>query len=87
MKVDKLLIQECPAAFADFAAKHNAVVYLLRSMRGENGITVAIADANIIISTTGGGSGSSITYTTVSLTVCNGGTASSVTFITSVGLV
>lgn len=87
MSAEKLLITECPAAFADFAAKHNAVVYLLQAMRGVNGITVAVADSNILISTTGGLGGSSLTYTTVSLTVCNGGTASSVTFITSVALV
>jgi hypothetical protein len=53
-----LIITECPAAFAEFARKHNGLVYLLQSMRGENGVTVAVADANIIISATGGGTNS-----------------------------
>ncbi len=87
MKDDPLVIQNWPSCFEEFAWKHNRLVYLLRAMQGGAGITVAIADANILISTTGGGSSQSITYTSVSLTVCNGGSASSVTFITSVGLV
>lgn len=51
---DDLLITECPAAFAEFARKHNGIVYLLQAMSGAGGISVAVADANIIIS--GGGS-------------------------------
>ena len=54
---DKLIIQECPAAFLDFATKHNGIVYLLQNMRGVHGISVYASDANIIIDGgTGGGS-------------------------------
>lgn len=98
---DDLLITECPAAFAEFARKHNGIVYLLQAMSGAGGISVAAADANIIIdgSACGGGSGGSITYTQVALTypsisytstvltVCVGGSATAVTFITGVSLV
>jgi hypothetical protein len=54
MKDDELVIQNWPSCFEEFAWKHNRLVYLLRSMQGRNGITVAVADANILISTTGG---------------------------------
>jgi hypothetical protein len=88
MKDDPLVIQNWPSCFEEFAWKHNRLVYLIREMQGVNGITVAVADANIIIGTSGGtGSGGSITYTAVSLTACINGTATATTFITSVGLI
>jgi hypothetical protein len=48
-KLDSLRIDDCPYAFASFAAKHNALVDLLGSMVGENGISVVIAEKNAII--------------------------------------
>lgn len=54
-KLDSLRITECPAAFAVFAAKHNALVDLLAAMRGEGGISVVMAENNAIVS---GASGS-----------------------------
>jgi hypothetical protein len=50
---DKLIIKECPAAFEEFARKHNGLVYLIQSMRGVRGITVNASDSNILIATTG----------------------------------
>lgn len=48
-KLDSLRITESPYAFASFAEKHNALVDLLASMVGQNGITVTIAEKNAII--------------------------------------
>jgi hypothetical protein len=87
MKDDPLVIKNWPSCFEEFAWKHNRLVYLIREMQGSNGITVLVSDANILISTTGGGVGGSITYTAVSLTACINGTATATTFITSVGLI
>jgi len=44
-----LKIQQVPAAFVDVGAKHNALVDVVKTMRGENGITVVASDANVII--------------------------------------
>ena len=49
MNTENLIISEAPAAFADFAAKHNALVYLLAAMTGAGGITVVASEANIIV--------------------------------------
>ena len=51
-----LKIQQLPAAFVEVGAKHNALVDVVKTMKGENGITVVASDANIIlrgVSTTG----------------------------------
>lgn len=48
-KLDSLRIDDCPFAFASFAAKHNALVDLLAGMVGENGISVVMAEKNAII--------------------------------------
>ncbi len=48
-KLDSLRIDECPYAFASFAAKHNALCDLIAGMVGENGISVVIAEKNAII--------------------------------------
>jgi hypothetical protein len=48
-KLDSLKIDSSPLAFATFAAKHNALVDLLASMQGQNGISVVIAEKNAII--------------------------------------
>jgi hypothetical protein len=55
-----LKIQQLPAAFVEVGAKHNALVDVVKTMKGENGITVVASDANVIIrgsSTTGTASG------------------------------
>jgi hypothetical protein len=60
--LDGLKITECPLAFASLAAKHNALVDMLATMRGQNGITVVMAEKNAIIrsnvAASGGGGGS-----------------------------
>lgn len=56
-KLDSLKISDCPFAFASFAAKHNALVDLLASTVGENGISVTIAEKNAIIRGAGGTGG------------------------------
>ena len=48
-KLDSLRIDDCPFAFASFAAKHNALVDLLAGMVGQNGIDVVMAEKNAII--------------------------------------
>jgi hypothetical protein len=53
MNTENLIISEAPAAFADFAAKHNALVYLLANMTGAGGIKVAAAEGNIIVDGSG----------------------------------
>jgi hypothetical protein len=63
---DKLTIETAPAAFSAFAEKHNALVDLIRRIRGVGPITVAISDNNILISVTGAGgsSGSPVEFIT-----------------------
>lgn len=48
-KLDSLKIDECPYAFASFAAKHNALVDLLAATVGKDGIEVIMAEKNAII--------------------------------------
>ena len=53
-KLDALRISECPAALADFARKHNALVDLLANMQG-----AVVAENNIVVTGSAGtGSGS-----------------------------
>jgi hypothetical protein len=56
-KLDSLKIDDCPYAFASFAAKHNALVDMLSGMVGENGISVVMAEKNAIIRGAGGTGG------------------------------
>lgn len=50
-KLESLRISECPAALADFARKHNALVDLIASMEGavvsENNIVVSVGASDI----------------------------------------
>lgn len=55
MSLEALRITECPLAFADLAAKHNALISMIAGMTGQNGVTVTLAERNILIK--GGGSG------------------------------
>lgn len=55
-KLDSLKIHECPYAFADFAAKHNALVDLLSAIEGQNGITVVVSEKNAVIRSNGSAS-------------------------------
>jgi hypothetical protein len=60
---DKLTIETAPAAFSAFAEKHNALVDLIRRIRGVGPITVTLSDSNILISVTGtGASGSAVEF-------------------------
>lgn len=66
--LDGLRISECPLAFADLAAKHNALIDMLATMRGQNGITVVMAEKNAIIRSNvaaGGGSLSNVAFASV----------------------
>lgn len=56
-KLDSLKIDDCPYAFASFAAKHNALVDMLAGMVGQNGISVVLAEKNAIIRGAGGAGG------------------------------
>lgn len=56
-KLDSLRIDDCPLAFASFAAKHNALVDMLAGMVGQNGISVVLAEKNAIIRGAGGAGG------------------------------
>lgn len=49
MALDALRIAECPAAFAEFALKHNRLVDILERAVGENGIAWAISENNLIV--------------------------------------
>ena len=58
--MSSLKLTQIPAAFEAVGAKHNALVDVVKTMKGENGITVVASDANVIIrgsSTTGTASG------------------------------
>lgn len=79
-KVSSLKITECPAAFADFARKHNALVDLIKSMTGRNGINVAAGDLRIVIE--GGGVSSLTGVTERQFQVCESGVAVTYTFLT-----
>lgn len=48
-KLESLRITECPAAFAEFARKHNALVDMLAGATGANGIKVTVADNNLVL--------------------------------------
>jgi hypothetical protein len=66
-KLASLKIDDCPYAFASFAAKHNALVELLGSMVGENGISVVMAEKNAIIrGNIAGGAAGNVTIDNVS---------------------
>jgi hypothetical protein len=54
--MSSLKLTQIPVAFENLGAKHNALVDVVKTMKGENGITVVASDANVIIrgpSTTG----------------------------------
>lgn len=48
-KLAALRITECPAALADFARKHNALVDMLAEMTGESGVKTTVSENNIVI--------------------------------------
>jgi hypothetical protein len=50
-KLEALRITECPAAFASFAQKHNALVDLVASAVGAAGIKVTVSEKNIVVAT------------------------------------
>lgn len=75
-----LYISKCPAAFAEFAAKHNALVDLLLNMTGRNGVEVIATEGNITLEG-GGPGGIPAGFTTATFQVCDGGSASTVTFL------
>ncbi len=64
-KLDSLKIDDCPFAFASFAAKHNALCDLIGSMVGENGISVVMAEKNAIIRGNTTGAGGTVTIDNV----------------------
>lgn len=64
-KLDSLKIDDCPYAFASFAAKHNALCDLIAGMVGENGISVVIAERNAIIRGNGAGTAGNVTIDNV----------------------
>lgn len=45
-KLESLKITEAPAAFASFAAKHNALVDIIAAIEGANGIKVTVSEKN-----------------------------------------
>ena len=47
--MDDLKISKAPKAFAEFARKHNALVDLLMTMKGEGGVKVTASNSNVII--------------------------------------
>lgn len=52
----KLYVDQAPAAFANWAAKYNNLVYLIRTMQG-NGCDIKVSDSQIIISVSASTSG------------------------------
>lgn len=73
-KLDSLRIDDCPFAFASFAAKHNALVDLLASMVGENGISVVMAEKNAIIRSNiaAGNSNANVNFSNVAVVTADG---------------
>lgn len=53
----KLYVDQAPAAFSNWAAKYNNLVYLIRTMQGR-GCDIKVSDSQIIISVSAGTSGS-----------------------------
>ena len=74
MANDPLKLEQVPAAFAVIAEKHNALVDLIRSISGSNGIDVTITNKNIIIQLP--------FFRETSLSVCVNGSPSTKTFLT-----
>lgn len=50
MGLEKLQVQQAPAAFASTAAAHNALAQLIAGMRGSLGIRVQVSDGGIVVS-------------------------------------
>lgn len=82
MQIEKLKITESPAAFASFAEKHNALVDLLMTMYGQNGVSVYRSSGRIIIEGAGP-SGIPAGFGPVDLQVCVNGSAVTYTFLAS----
>lgn len=56
MSLESLRITSAPYAFAEIAAKHNALVDMLAALTGQNGVTVVLSEKNGVIRGNGGGS-------------------------------
>ena len=66
---DSLQIEQAPAAFATFAAKHNKLASMIRGMKGVNGVTISQSNSNIVIDGNGAGGASPTPQTPASTTI------------------
>lgn len=80
MQISELKITETPAAFLHFAEKHNALVDLLMTMYGQNGVNVYRSSGRIVIDGAGPG-GIPAGFGPVDLQVCVNGAAVTYTFL------
>lgn len=73
--LDSLIISETPRAFASHAAKHNALVDLIASMVGANGVKVTIGEGRILIEMNKDTFGKLVqsSYSTYTFTACVSG--------------
>lgn len=82
-----LKISECPAAFADFARKHNALCALIEGMEAGDGITITVTQGNIKIEVNstndpgGGGGGIPDGYQEKDIGICEDGSPVEYTFL------
>lgn len=77
---DDLKVDQIPAAFRELAEKHNALVDLLMTMYGQNGVNVYNSQGRIVIDGSGPG-GIPTGYGPVDLQVCVNGLAVTYTFL------
>jgi hypothetical protein len=77
---DDLKVDQIPAAFRELAEKHNALVDLLMTMYGQNGVNVYNSQGRIVIDGSGPG-GIPTGYGPVDLQVCVNGSAVTYTFL------
>lgn len=96
MSLESLKISEVPAAFFDFAQKHNALIEVLKRVNGVGGIKVVVGEDGIIVdgSAVSGTGGSIETRVTAletltsglsqqSVSYCSGGSTTSKTILMS----
>jgi hypothetical protein len=77
---DDLKVDQIPAAFRELAEKHNALVDLLMTMYGQNGVNVYNSQGRIVIDGAGPG-GIPAGFGPVDLQVCVNGAAVTYTFL------
>ena len=88
MSLEKLKIDKAPAAFVDFANKHNALTALVAMLKGIKGIKVVVTEKSIVIGVDpatplAGSLNGSLSYSDASITITIGADGIKLTNIAS----